>query len=84
MVFRVLECGLELELIADSSLARRDVAPGGDVDFVKHVVVEVVYVRPDPRFLVRIDAERDDEGFLAACPRPRRRKRRWCWPRDRG
>jgi hypothetical protein len=61
----VLECGRELELIADGRLARGEVTPGGDVDFVKHIVVEVVYVGPDPRFLVGIDGERDDERFLA-------------------
>ena len=64
----VLEHRLKLELIADRGLARLKVATGRDMDFVKHIVVEVIYVRSDPWFLVGIDAERHDERF---------RGRRW-------
>ena len=33
------------------------------MDFVKHIVVEVVNIRSDARFLVGIDAKGDDKGF---------------------
>ena len=32
------------------------------MDLVKHVVVEVIFVRPDAGFLVGIDAQGDDKG----------------------
>ena len=37
------------------------VVPGRNVDLVEHVVVEVVLVWPDARFLVRVHAQRGDK-----------------------
>ena len=36
---------------------------GRDMDFVKDIVVKVINIRPDSRFLVGIDGERNDKGF---------------------
>ena len=38
-------------------------APSRDMDFVKDIVVKVINIRPDARFLVRIDGECNDKGF---------------------
>ena len=59
----VVERGREPELITDGSFSRLKVAPGRDMNFVEHIVVEIIYVRSDPWFFVGIDAERDDERF---------------------
>ncbi len=59
----VQESSRESELIADGSSARRDITAGRHMDLVKHIVVEVVNIRPDSRFLVGIDGKGDDKGF---------------------
>src|SRR5262249_35560501 len=41
------------------------VSSESDVDLVKHVVVEVVFVRADAGFLMRINAQGDGEVFLS-------------------
>jgi hypothetical protein len=61
----VLERGVELELVAQRGLARRHVVAGRNVDLIKHVVVEVVFVRPDAGLLMRINAEGGDERLDA-------------------
>ncbi len=63
MVFWFVERGRESELIANGSFSRRKVTPGRDMNFVEHIVVEVINIRPDSWFFVGIDAERDDERF---------------------
>jgi hypothetical protein len=44
----------------------REVGPSGDEDLVEDVVVEIVLVRSDARFLMGIDPEGDLQEFLAA------------------
>src|SRR5260370_12890204 len=50
----VLESCFKSELVADCSLPFREIGPGGNVDFVEHVVVEVIFVWSDARLLKRI------------------------------
>ncbi len=56
---------VELELIALRGAAFRHVLSGGDADLVEDVVVEVVLVRADARFLVRVDRQGRRQVFLS-------------------
>ena len=57
--------GLEPELVAQVGLAGVRVVAERDVNLVEHVVIEVVFVRPDARLFKRINSERDVEIFLS-------------------
>ena len=54
----VLELRFEFELVTERRFARCEVGSSRHVDFIQHVVVKVVFVRPDARLLVRIYPQR--------------------------
>ncbi len=62
---RVLELRSEAELIRIRRTACGDVAAGGDMNRVEHVVVEVELVGSDAGLLERMDAERGDERLAS-------------------
>ena len=52
---------VEFELVAERGPTSGYIVTGGNADLIQHVVVEVVLVRADARFLVGIHAQRGDK-----------------------
>src|SRR5262249_25444208 len=62
----VFVAGLELELITEiRAIGRYTRRLKSNVDFVEHVVVEVIFVRAYARLFEGINSEANDEKFLA-------------------
>ena len=57
----VSERRIELELVAQRGSARSYVVSGGNADLIEHVVIEVVLVWADARFLVGVHAQRGNK-----------------------
>ncbi len=57
----VPERRIEFELVAQRGSARSYVVSGRNVDLVEHIVIEVVLVWADARFLVGVHAQRGDK-----------------------
>jgi hypothetical protein len=57
----------ELKLIAQGGFARGSIRTDRHMDFVKDVVVEIVFVGPDAGFLMWINAQGGDQRLPAAC-----------------
>ena len=60
---RVFVIGLETKLVTQRGFALRHVIADGDMDLVEDVVVEIVLVRSDARFLVRVNAKSSHQDF---------------------
>src|SRR5262249_6666212 len=63
--FVVSERSIEFEPVSESGAAGFEVITGCDVQFIAHVVVEVVFVGADGGILMGVNAERDRQGFMA-------------------